>query len=122
MKTYVLVAALLAVSAVFAVALGTVLRRSAATVAAVVVLIVLPYILATAAVLPTGPSQWLLRVTPAAAFAIQGTLRAYSQVDAAYTPAFGYFPLGPWGGFAVLCGYAAVTLALGGYLLRRRDA
>ncbi|HTI26824.1 MAG TPA: ABC transporter permease subunit [Kutzneria sp.] len=30
--------------------------------------------------------------------------------------------LGPWSGFAVFCGYAAVALILGAVLLRRRDA
>jgi hypothetical protein len=28
----------------------------------------------------------------------------------------------PWAGFAVLCGYAALALALAIFLLRRRDA
>jgi hypothetical protein len=64
-------AALLAVAAVFAVALGCIVRRSAAAVAAVIVVVVLPYILAVASVLPTGPAEWLTRVTPAADFAIQ---------------------------------------------------
>ena len=40
---------------------------------------------------------------------------------AAYTPADGYFPLAPWAGFAVLCGYTACALGLAAYLLRRRD-
>lgn len=87
-----------------------------------IVLIVLPYILGTAAVLPTAPAQWLLRVTPAAGFAIQQSSPAYHQVLTAYTPARGYFPLTPWAGFAVLCGYAAAVLGLAVVLLRRRDA
>jgi regulation of enolase protein 1 (concanavalin A-like superfamily) len=115
-------AAALALTAVLALALGVVVRRSALAVAAVVVLIVLPYILATAAVLPVGPSQWLLRVTPAAAFAIQQTLPAYPQVDGPYTPAFGFFPLAPFAGLAVLGGYALCALALAYLALRRRDA
>jgi ABC-type transport system involved in multi-copper enzyme maturation permease subunit len=115
-------AALLAVAAVLAMAVGAVLRRGAAAVAAVIVLIVLPYIFGTAAVLPTAPAQWLLRVTPAAAFAIQQSSPAYHQVIAAYTPAQGYYPLAPWAGFAVLCGYAVAVLGLAVVLLRRRDA
>jgi hypothetical protein len=115
-------AALLAVAAVLALAVGTVLRRSAAAVTAVIVAMVLPYVLAVASVLPTGPSGWLLRLTPAAAFAIQQSLHQYPQVTAAYTPSAGYFPLAPWAGFAVLCGYAALALALAAVLLRRRDA
>jgi ABC-type transport system involved in multi-copper enzyme maturation permease subunit len=115
-------AALLGVAAVLALAVGAILRRSAATVAAVIVLVVLPYILATAGVLPAGPSQWLLRVTPAAGFAIQQSLPAYSQVDHAYTPLLGYYPLAPWAGFAVLCAWTALALGTAMYLLRRRDA
>lgn len=114
-------AALLAVAAVLALALGTILRRSAPAVTAVIVLIVLPYILAVASVLPAAAADWLLRVTPAAAFAVQQTLVRYPQVTAAYTPVDGYFPLSPWAGFAVLCGYALVALCLAAYLLRRRD-
>jgi hypothetical protein len=30
--------------------------------------------------------------------------------------------LGPWSGFGVFCGYAAVALVVGAVLLRRRDA
>ena len=115
-------AALLAVAAVFSLAVGTVLRRGAGAVTTVIVAIVLPYVLAIAAVLPVGPSDWLLRVTPAAAFAVQQSLPEYRQVTAAYTPADGYFPLSPAGGFAVLCGYTAVALGVAFFLLRRRDA
>jgi len=114
-------AALLAVAAVLAVAIGTVLRRSAVAVAAVVVAIVLPYVLGVAQVLPAGAGEWLLRVTPAAGFAIQQSIPHYAQVTAQYTPP-AYFPLSPWAGFGVLCGYTAGALALALYLLRRRDA
>jgi ABC-type transport system involved in multi-copper enzyme maturation permease subunit len=115
-------AALFAVVAVLAMALGTLLRRSAATVTVVIVVIVLPYILAVASVLPAGAAQWLMRLTPAAGFAIQQSLVAYPQVTASYTPTNGYFPLSPWAGFAVLCAYAALALGLALYRLRRRDA
>ena len=64
----------------------------------------------------------LARVTPAAAFAVQQTLIAYPQVSNLYTPSAGYYPLAPWAGFAVLCVWAAVALALAAYLLHRRDA
>jgi ABC-type transport system involved in multi-copper enzyme maturation permease subunit len=114
-------AALLAVTAVLAVAIGTILRRSAAAVAAVVVAIVLPYVLGVAQALPAGAAGWLLRVTPAAAFAIHQSIPHYAQVTAQYTPP-AFFPLSPWAGFGVLCGYAAAALALALYLLRRRDA
>lgn len=115
-------AALLAVAAVLALAVGTLLRRSAAAVAIGIVVIVLPYILAAAAVLPVTPAQWVLRISPAAAFAIQQSIPQYAQVEAPYTPATGYFPLPPFAGFAVLCGWTALALGLAVVLLRRRDA
>lgn len=114
-------AAMLAVAAIFALAVGTLLRRSLGAVAAVIVLIVLPYLLVTAGILPGEAAKWVLRLTPAAAFSIQQTLMAYPQVSGVYTPAQGFFPLSPWGGFAVLCGYAVVALALATFIVRRRD-
>jgi hypothetical protein len=113
---------LFAVAAVLAVAVGTLLRRGAGTVTAVVVGIVLPYLLAVASVLPAGPAEWLTAVTPAAAFAIQQSVREYPQVSASYTPADGFFPLSPAGGFAVLCAYAVVAVALAAVAMRKRDA
>jgi ABC-type transport system involved in multi-copper enzyme maturation permease subunit len=115
-------AALIAVTAVLAIALGTMLRRSAAAVSLVIVIIVLPYILGAASILPVGAADWLLRITPAAAFAVQQTTPQYSQLTAIYSPNAGFFPLAPWAGFAVLCGYAALALGLAVVLLRRRDA
>ncbi len=113
---------LIALAAVLALALGTVLRRSAAAVTIVIVAIVLPYLLGVASVLPASASDWLLRITPAAAFAIQQAAPQYPQVTAVYSPSSGYFPLAPWAGLAVLCGYAALALGLAVVLLRRRDA
>ena len=116
-------AAALALCAVLAVAIGTVVRRGAAAVAAVVALIAAPYVLAvTTPVLPLGLADWLMRVTPAAAFAVEQTVVQYPQVDDVYAPAYGYFPLAPWAGFAVLCGWAVVFLALAAVTLNRRDA
>jgi ABC-type transport system involved in multi-copper enzyme maturation permease subunit len=117
-------AAVLALTAVLAVGLGAILRHGAATVTALIAGIVVPYFFAAAMpmLLPAGVMEWLLRVTPAAGFAIQQTLVRYPQVAGAYTPANGYYPLTPWAGFAVLCGYAAVLLGLAVIALRRRDA
>jgi ABC-type transport system involved in multi-copper enzyme maturation permease subunit len=114
--------ALLAATAVLALALGTALRRSAGAVTAAIALIILPYILAIASALPTGVSEWLMRLTPAAAFAVEQTLPQYHQVNYLYTPSQGFYPLSPAAGFAVLCAYALLALGLGGYLLRTRDA
>ncbi|WP_460062626.1 DUF1349 domain-containing protein [Streptomyces sp. YKOK-I1] len=112
---------LLATAAVLALALGTLLRRSAPAITAVVVTTVLPYLLAISGALPPSPARWLLRVTPAAGFAVQQTVPHHSHVLSVYTPPFGYFPLGPWTGYAVLAGWTALALASAALLLRRRD-
>jgi hypothetical protein len=113
-------AALLAVAAVLALAIGTIFRSSAVAVTTVIVMVILPYILATFTT--SGFTQWLLRVTPAAGFAIQQAYPSYPQVDASYTIVGGYYPLPPWAGFVVLCAWAAATFALAAVLLQRRDA
>ena len=116
-------AALLAVIAVLALALGAILRHGAAAVTVAHRGHRAPYVLAVALpVLPVSAADWLLRVTPVAGFAIQQTVQRYAQVAASYTPRNGYFPLPPWAGFAVLCAWAALALALAAVLLRRRDA
>jgi ABC-2 family transporter protein len=111
---------LFGVAAVVALAVGTMVRRSAIAVTTVIVVIVVPYILATFTT--SGFTQWLLRIMPAAGFAIQQAYPQYPQVDASYVIVGGYYPLAPWAGFAVLCAWAAVTLALAAALLRWRDA
>jgi ABC-type transport system involved in multi-copper enzyme maturation permease subunit len=113
-------AALLAVAAILALAIGAVIRRSAVAVTLAIVATVVPYILST--VLPTALSQWLLRVTPAAGFAVQQAYPKYPQLGIDYASASGYYPLAPWAGFAVLCAWAATALGLAIFLLRRRDA
>ena len=112
--------ALLAVAAILALAIGSLVRRSAMAVAAAIAVIVVPYVLATFTT--SGLTQWLLRVTPAAGFAIHQAYPRYPQVDASYTIVDGYFPLAPWAGFAVLCAWAAVALTVATFLLRWRDA
>ena len=83
----------------------------------------LPYLLvAQLPFLPAGMSDWLARVTPAAAFAVQQTLVPYPQVASIYGPYNGYYPLAPWAGFAVLAGYAVLSLIVATVLLHRRDA
>ncbi|RST17447.1 hypothetical protein E2C00_32920 [Streptomyces sp. WAC05374] len=112
---------LCAAAAVLALGAGALLRRSGTAVALVVASIVLPFLLATSGVLPPGVSEWLLRLTPAAGFAIQQTLPRYAQVLSVYEPSTGYYPLAPWAGLAVLCGYAALALGLAVVRLRGRD-
>jgi len=106
----------LGLAAALAVALGMMLRRSAVTVAAGIVLLVVP------GVIGSESGGWLMRFTPTAAFAIQATLPRSNLVTSTYTPPNGYFPVGPWVGLAVLAAYAAVALGAALWLVRRRDA
>jgi ABC-type transport system involved in multi-copper enzyme maturation permease subunit len=115
-------AAVFALAAVFSLALGTVLRTSAAAVSTALTAIILPYLLAVVTpAMPVAVADWLLRVTPTAAFAIQQTIPQYPQVANTYYPFFGFYPLAPLAGFAVLCAWTAAALWLATYLLRRRD-
>ncbi len=115
-------AAMLAVAAILALAIGTALRRSAVAVTAVIAAIILPYLIAVTNVLPVSADNWLLRLAPAAAFSVQQTIPNYPQVSNACTVAGGCYPLAPWAGLAVLCAWAAAALGLALFLLRRRDA
>jgi hypothetical protein len=71
---------------------------------------------------PAGVGDWLLRVTPAAAVAIEQSIPRYPQVHTVTAPIMGYDPLSPYAGFGVLCLWAAAALALALFALRRRDA
>ncbi|MEU6679977.1 DUF1349 domain-containing protein [Streptomyces sp. NPDC046925] len=113
-------AALLALIAVLALALGALLRSTAAAITTVVVVIVLPLILVS--VLPLGLSQWLQRLTPVAGFAIQETTPRYDQVASLCLPEDGCYPQGAWTGFATLAAYAVVLLAVAVWRIRKRDA
>jgi ABC-type transport system involved in multi-copper enzyme maturation permease subunit len=116
-------AALFALAAVFALAVGTVLRTSAAAVSTALTVIILPYLLAVVTpAMPVAVADWVLRITPTAAFAIQQTIPQYPQVANTYYPFFGFYPLAPLAGFAVLCAWTAAALGLATYLLCRRDA
>ena len=56
------------------------MRRRIAAVTAGIVLTVVPFLLAVVNLAPEAWSQWLLRLTPAAGFAIQQSIPQYSQV------------------------------------------
>jgi ABC-type transport system involved in multi-copper enzyme maturation permease subunit len=122
--------ALLAVAAVLALAIGTIMRRSAPAVAIVILVIVVPYLLAFGPLSgsqpqgsgPGGGGGWPLQITPAAAFSVQQAVPQFHQLLAGYPLANGYYPLAPWAGLAVECAWAAAALALAFFLLRRRDA
>src|ERR1700722_18595899 len=102
-------AGLFALAAILAVAAGATLRRSAGAITAVIGVLIVPLILGT--LLPMGPAQWLLRLTPAAAFSVQQGTQSYSQVTHVCLPYNGCYPLSPWHGFAVLAIWAALALA-----------
>jgi ABC-type transport system involved in multi-copper enzyme maturation permease subunit len=115
-------AALIAVAAVFILAIAAIVRRSATAILIAIVALVIPFVLSAPPGIPSSLVDWLLRLTPAAAFALQQPAPQYYQVQANYLASSGYFPLAPWTGFAVLCGWTALALVLAACLLRRRDA
>ncbi len=112
--------ALLAATAVLALAAGTMFRRTASAITAVIALIIVPVVLTI--VLTGTAGQWLVRLTPAAAFGLQQGVPMYPQVISACQVRLGCDPLPPWAGFGVLCGYAVLALGAAVYLVRRRDA
>ncbi|WP_242910417.1 ABC transporter permease subunit [Actinomadura terrae] len=101
-------AALMAVVAVLGVAVGAILRRGAPAITVVLLVLLVPQIVATG--LPVSAARWLQRLTPAAGFAVQHTVRRYDT------------PIGAFAGLGVLCLYTAAALAAATWLLRRRDA
>jgi hypothetical protein len=107
-------AAVLAVMAVFALGVGTLLRHTAGAVTVVIALLILPIFL-TASV-PVEVARWLMYVTPTGGLAVQ---RALPPTDVLAEP---WATIGPWAGLAVVCGYAAVALLAAYVVLRRRDA
>ena len=107
------VAAALALCGVIAYGLGVLLRRGWAAIVIAQALIAVPYAVTSLPLLPDAVSQWLLRVTPAAGFAVRQTAVEYPQVVAHYAPSNGYFPLPGWAGFAVLCAYTMAVLWFG---------
>lgn len=113
-------AGVLALIAVFAMALGALLRNTAAAVSVIIVLLVLPQILLSG--LPLDAARFIMQATPVAGFAVQQTTTDYGQVDSACVPEDGCYPQAPWAGFTVLFLYALVALALAVWRIRRRAA
>jgi hypothetical protein len=97
----------LAAIAVFSLAVGSILRRTAGAITLVIVLVVVPSI--ASGFLPLEVERWINRLTPLAGLAIQQTRDRWDVA------------IGPWAGFAVLCGYVAAALGLALWLLPRRD-
>ncbi|MFY1687342.1 hypothetical protein [Plantactinospora sp. WMMB782] len=104
------VAAVLALCAVLTYGLGVLLRRGWAAILLGLSLIALPHAGTALPLLPDPVAEWLLRLTPAAGFAVKQTAEEFPQVVAHYAPSAGYFPLPWWAGLAVLCGYTLLVL------------
>ena len=86
-------------------ALGAIVRHGAAAITTVVALVFVAPLLGLAA-------------TPAGKFIPE---LIYANSLGATQPVSG-FPLSPWAGLGIICAYAAVLLAVGGWLFARRDA
>jgi ABC-type transport system involved in multi-copper enzyme maturation permease subunit len=117
--------ALVALTAVAVLGIGTILRRSAGAILAGVLVFVLPTFTGPGIIGPTSSGSaatWLYRVTPAAGFSMLGLLPRSRLVSYPYTMANGYYPLPPWAGLLVLGAYAAAALFAARVVLRRRDA
>jgi ABC-type transport system involved in multi-copper enzyme maturation permease subunit len=101
----------LTVLGLFALGLATIIRHSAAAITTYVgVLLVLPLVVQA---LPSSISQPVTKYLP---FHISDAMTSVTHV-------LGSGPsLSPWTGFAVLCGYAFVALAVGMWMMVRRDA
>ncbi|MBE3009044.1 hypothetical protein IL992_07540 [Microbispora sp. NEAU-D428] len=98
-------AALTAAAAVLALGLAALVKRGIVAIGLTIALIVVPYLLAAAGLVP-----WLLMITPAAGFAITQSVPTFAHVDVGPSLLGGYYPLPPWAGLAVTCGYAAIAL------------
>ncbi|MFI6297100.1 hypothetical protein ACIBEJ_36300 [Nonomuraea sp. NPDC050790] len=109
-------ALLAAVAAVLAVGLAVLVRRAVVAAGLAVGLVVVPHLVAGAGVTGAGVAPWLPAFTPAAGFAITQSVPAYAHVAAGPSP----YPLAPWAGLAVACGYAALVLGAATAVRRSR--
>jgi hypothetical protein len=113
-RAVLLTAAFVAAVSVFSLALGTIMRRSAAAITTSIVLVILPVIVGS--LLQATPARWLMYFTLAGGFA---TERAQPPNDTLVEP---WSMISPWTGITVVCAYAAGALLLAWWQLRRRDA
>jgi hypothetical protein len=102
----------LALIALFSLAVGTIVRRTAGAV--IVLLAVLVIVPTIAGGTSDTAYAFIGRATPLAGISILQTVELTPVSNAVVT--------GAWSGFAVLAGYTAAALALAFWLLRRRDA
>ncbi|MER6950981.1 hypothetical protein ABT294_43905 [Nonomuraea sp. NPDC000554] len=108
-------AALAAAAAVLALGLAALVKRGIMAIGLAIALVVVPYLLAVA-----GLAPWLLMITPAAGFAITQSVPTFAHVDVDQSLIGGYYPLPPWAGSTVTCGYAALALGAAIAVHRRK--
>jgi hypothetical protein len=113
-------AVMLALAAVFILAVAVMLRRSVGVITVGIALFVGPWLVAAAASQSVG--AFLLRVTPFAATAVQQGVQHYPQSSAVCLASHGCYPLAPWDGVAVLAVWTVAALAAAWFVVRRRDA
>jgi ABC-type transport system involved in multi-copper enzyme maturation permease subunit len=107
-RAVALTGAYFALVSLISLGIGFALRHTAGAIASLVgILIVLPSVLAA---LPTGAQNALEKFMPE---------QIAASSTGAVLPEAHYF--GPWTGFGVLCLYAAVAMAIGGWTFLRRD-
>jgi ABC-2 type transport system permease protein len=95
--------------ALLSLGVGAILRHAAATISFLLALLFVPLIVAP--LLPEQTRELVQQTTPGAGFAVQQTVE---RGDA--------LPIGPWTGLGVTFAWAAASLLLAFWLVRRRDA
>ncbi|SHN47360.1 ABC transporter permease subunit [Cryptosporangium aurantiacum] len=105
-------AGFLALLALVSLGVATIVRRSAGAITAVAAAVFVPIVVLP--FLPETATIWLQRVVPLAGLSLQ---QLRETDDTFLLPWVGH----PWAGALILGGYAAVTLGLGYWRLRRSD-
>ena len=114
MRTILLTAAFMAGVTVVGLAIGVLLRHTAAAITVTVVLLILPLIVGM--ILPGSSPKWLMYTTLAGGMATQ---RAKPPTITLAEP---WALIGPWAGIGVIAAWVAGTLGLAWWQQRTRDA
>jgi ABC-type transport system involved in multi-copper enzyme maturation permease subunit len=114
LRAVLLTAGFMAGVAVVGLAIGVLLRHSAAAITVTVVLVILPLIVGM--ILPGSSPKWLMYTTLAGGMATQ---RAKPPTITLAEP---WALIGPWAGIAVVAIWVASTLGLAWWRLRTQDA
>ncbi|MEU4423333.1 ABC transporter permease subunit [Actinoplanes sp. NPDC024001] len=114
LRALVLTAVFMAGVAVVGLAIGMLLRHSAAAITITVVLVLLPLI--AGMILPGTSPKWLLYTT------LAGGLATQRAKPPAVTLAEPWAMIGPWAGIAVVAAWVVGALGLAWWQLRKRDS